>query len=251
MVDSVWTDADAAAALDEGLRELGMATAWRPRVPAIPPADRIALSDGQVVTVRARFRRPAAALLDNVLSPEECEQLIAHAMQKGLAPSSVVDAGTGQSVGHHARSSTGVFMTMAETPVIACLERRLGELTGWPLTHGEGLQVLRYAPGQEYRAHFDWFDPAKSGSAVHLARGGQRVGTTVVYLAVPDAGGGTSFPTAGLDVLPRAGGAIFFQDVDGLGRPDPMSLHAGVPVVQGVKIVATYWQRQGPFRERT
>lgn len=249
MVEKVWTYADAADALDEAMAELKLSKPWRVQLPSIPESRHIATSDGHVVTVQARFRKPAAVLLDGLLTDGERRELIDYAIHKGMSRSFVVAADSGSSIGHDGRTSTGTFMTRGETPLIERLERRLSELTGWPEANAEGLQVLRYQDGQEYRPHFDWFDSRKPGSAAHLARGGQRLATTVIYLAVPESGGGTSFPNAGVEVLPGAGGAIFFHDVDEFGAPDPMSLHAGQPVEKGVKVVATFWQRQGPFRE--
>jgi prolyl 4-hydroxylase len=104
------------------------------------------------------------------------------------------------------------------------------------------LQILRYRKGQEYRPHFDSF-PDGAGGAVHTARGGQRVNTVLVYLQSPEAGGGTAFPACGLTVCPQPGSAVIFRNVDGTGRRDPASLHAGLPVVHGEKVVMTYWQR--------
>ena len=59
--------------------------------------------------------------------------------------------------------------------------------------------IINYEEGQEYKPHYDWFDPNAPGSATHLANGGQRVGTTVIYLATADGGGSTSFPDSGLE----------------------------------------------------
>jgi prolyl 4-hydroxylase len=247
MINSVWTLDQAAAALDEALALASKASQWRTALPTIRSGDRITLSDGQVVSVLARLRQPKAVLLDGLLSAAECHALMEYAFDKGMSRSGVVEGSTGDSVDHHARTSSTTFMTRAETPLVDRIERRMAELTGWPVSHGEGLQILRYEAGQQYRPHFDWFDPAKPGSAVHLTRGGQRLGTTVIYLSAPEAGGGTCFPAAGIDVLPPVGGAIFFQDVDALGVPDPKSLHGGLPVERGIKMVATYWQREGPF----
>lgn len=247
MVAGVWSAQQAGQALDAGLALLSLPGGWRLRLPALPEADHVTLSDGQRVSVLGRFEQPVVALLDGLLSAEECTGLIEQAMQKGLRPSGVVDGHSGESVSHQARTSTSVFFTRAETPLIDRLERRLAELTDWPIENGEGLQVLRYSPGQQYKPHFDWFDADKPGSALHLRRGGQRVGTTVVYLATAEAGGGTHFPKTGVKVQPRTGGAVFFRDVDAQGRPEALSLHAGTPVEQGVKIVATYWQRERPF----
>jgi len=251
MVQNVWSPDDAAQALDLGLAQLGLPTQWRVSLPAIAPQGDVIDAMGQSVKVLARLDRPRAALLDNVLSEQECAALIRYATDKGLKASGVVDRDTGQSVAHQARTSSSVFFTRAETPLIAAVELRLAALTGWPVANGEGLQVLRYEPGQQYKPHHDWFNPDNPGSASHLQRGGQRVGTTVMYLAPAQAGGGTRFPKAGLEVLPRAGGAIFFANLDAAGRTDDLSLHAGTPVLEGTKVVMTYWQREREFGGQT
>lgn len=246
MVQAVWTHDDAAQALDQGLAQLGLPAEWRATLPAIAPGD-VVDALGQPVKVLARLDRPRAVLLDNVLGAQECEALIRYATDKGLKASGVVDRDTGESVAHQARTSSSVFFTRAETPLIAAIEQRLAALTGWPVANGEGLQVLRYEPGQQYKPHHDWFNPDNPGSAGHLQRGGQRVGTTVIYLSPAQSGGGTRFPKTGLEVLPRTGGAIFFANLDVAGRPDDLSLHAGTPVLEGTKVVMTYWQRERAF----
>lgn len=247
MVQSVWSSDDAAQALNQGLTALGLPQSWQVALPDIRLSAEKSTVQGQAIRMLGQFKRPRAVLLDNVLHQTECEAVIEYAMQKGLKHSGVVDQETGYSVQHQARTSTSVEFTRAETPLIDTIERRLATLTDWPIDNGEGLQVLRYAPGQQYKPHFDWFDPQHPGSARHLQRGGQRVATTVIYLATAEEGGGTCFPKVGLEVSPRTGGAIFFHSTDMTGQPDAMSLHAGTPVVQGTKIVMTYWQRERPF----
>ena len=71
--------------------------------------------------------------------------------------------------------------------------------------------------------------------------------TVLVYLQSQEVGGGTAFPSCGLAVCPQPGSAVIFRNVDVTGRRDPASLHAGLPVVQGEKVVMTYWQRAGPY----
>lgn len=248
MVRGPWLEVDAMSALSEGLAILNKPRLVFSSRPSIDlEEDSIRLDNGSVATVLCRARQPSATLLSNVLSVAECLALVELAEQKGLAASSVVDDQTGLPVSHVARTSTSVFFTRAETPLIAAIEARLAGLTRWPLDKAEGLQVLRYAPGQQYKPHFDWFDREKSGSAQHLQRGGQRVATTVLYLQVPDKGGATSFPIAGLSMRAPQGGAIFFQNTTELGDVDESTLHAGDPVLAGVKIIATYWQREEVF----
>jgi prolyl 4-hydroxylase len=58
-------------------------------------------------------------------------------------------------------------------------------LLNWPLENGEGMQVLHYRPGAEYKPHYDYFAPNEPGTPTILKRGGQRVGTLVMYLNEP------------------------------------------------------------------
>ncbi len=90
-----------------------------------------------------------------------------------------------------------MFFERGEAPLIQRIEQRIAALLHWPVEKGEGLQILRYRPGAQYRPHFDYFDPAQPGTAAVLKRGGQRVGTLIMYLHVPQGGGGTVFPDVG------------------------------------------------------
>ena len=87
-----------------------------------------------------------------------------------------------------------MFFQPAEFPVCARLEARIAALLDWPLENGEGLQVLRYRPGAEYKPHYDYFDPAEPGTPTILKRGGQRVGSLVCYLNTPAEGGAHGLP---------------------------------------------------------
>jgi prolyl 4-hydroxylase len=115
----------------------------------------------------------------------------------------------------------------------------------WPEENGEGLQILHYGPGAEYKPHYDYFDPAEPGTPTILRRGGQRVGTIVMYLAEPEKGGGTVFPDVHLEVGPRRGNAVFFSYER--AHPSTRTLHGGSPVLAGEKWIATKWLRERRF----
>ncbi|WP_428332615.1 2OG-Fe(II) oxygenase [Novosphingobium sp.] len=214
-------------------------------LPVVPAVGTI-VCNGHPIAVTLSLADPGVALCENVLSSEECAELGAFARQRGLAPSTVIDETSGDAIAHPERTSAGLMLRRGETALIAQIEARLAALTDWPIANGEGLQVLRYAAGQEYRAHFDSF-PGGAGGAEHTRHGGQRVNTLVVYLQAAEQGGGTFFPALGMTLWPRAGSAIVFRNVDHAGRRAPASLHAGVPVERGEKIVITYWQREQPI----
>ena len=133
-----------------------------------------------------------------------------------------------------------------ETPLIQRIEARIARLLNWPIENGEGLQVLHYRPGAEYKPHYDYFDPAEPGTPTIVQRGGQRVGTLVMYLNTPEKGGGTTFPDVHLEVAPQRGNAVFFS----YERPHPSTrtLHGGAPVIAGEKWIATKWLREREFK---
>ena len=196
------------------------------------------------VRVVMALAHPRVVVFADLIPAEECAELIALARER-LARSETVETATGSSAVNEARTSDGMFFQPAEFPVCARVEARIAALLDWPLENGEGLQILRYGPGAEYKPHFDYFDPAEAGTPVILERGGQRVGSIVCYLNTPEAGGATVFPDAGLEVAPVRGNAVFFS----YDRPDPTTrtLHGGAPVTAGEKWVATKWMRERRF----
>jgi len=197
------------------------------------------------VQVLLQMQLPRVVVFGGLLADDECDALIALARPR-LARSETVEQTTGGSEVHAARTSRGMFFQREESALVARIERRIAALVHWPLDHGEGLQVLHYAPGARYEPHHDYFDPAQPGTPRILERGGQRVGTLVMYLNTPAKGGGTTFPDVGLEVGAVKGNAVFFS----YARPDPATktLHGGAPVVEGEKWVATKWLREGVFR---
>lgn len=200
----------------------------------------------RTVNVLLTLKAPRIVLLGNVLSDEECDALVAYSEQRMLRSPVVGDA-EGKNEIHAYRTSRGAMLQRGESELVGRIEARLAALTRWPAERGEGLQVLRYESGNEYRPHYDWFDPGLPGPRKHLERGGQRVATIVMYLSDVEQGGATSFPNIGLEVQPKKGCAVFFANVDAYGTPDQQTLHAGEPVVAGRKVIATKWLRERAY----
>ena len=211
------------------------------RISAATP--HLSAGDREVAVLMA-LSLPRVVVFGDLLSADECEALIALAHAR-LARSETVETRSGASEVNDARTSEGMFFLPGENAVCARLEARIARLLDWPLENGEGLQILRYRPGAQYKPHYDYFDPAEPGTPTILQRGGQRVGSIVCYLNTPVAGGATVFPDVGLEVAPVRGNAVFFS----YARPHPStrSLHGGAPVTAGEKWVATKWMREGKF----
>ena len=212
--------------------------------PALADQPTVVWAGDRDVQVLMSMSLPRVVVFGNVLSVEECEELMRLAALR-LARSETVVNETGGSEVNQARTSDGMFFGRGENELCTRIERRIAALLNWPVENGEGLQVLRYRPGAEYKPHHDYFDPEQPGAPSILARGGQRVGTLVMYLNTPDKGGATTFPDVGLAVAPVQGHAVFFS----YDRPDPATrtLHGGAPVIAGEKWVATKWMRTGVF----
>jgi len=209
----------------------------------ISSGSRIAIEDHSIAVV-SRIQSPDIAVLDNVLSHEECDALIALSRSK-LARSTTIDPATGAEQVIDARSSEGTYFMRGENAIVSRIEKRLAILNGVSVENGEGLQILHYGTGGEYQPHFDFFEPQDPGSAAHLKTGGQRVCTTIMYLNDVDAGGETIFPEIHLSVSPRKGAAVCFSYCDSQGALDRLTLHGGAPVKHGEKWIATKWVRQG------
>jgi len=203
--------------------------------------------DGHVMPVMMKIDRPRVIMFGNVLTHDECDELVALSRSR-LKRSTTVDEMTGQAKPHEDRTSEGTFFHVNETPFIARLDKRIAALMQLPVENGEGIQILNYRIGGEYKPHFDYFAPDQPGSAPHLAHGGQRIATLVMYLNDVEEGGETIFPHIDLKVAPVKGCAVYFAYANAAGAVDPLSYHGGCPVVRGEKWIATKWMRERAYR---
>jgi prolyl 4-hydroxylase len=252
MLASGWSEDVAVEAMETTLRDHLEAQAV---AQGLPPAVKVPEPDlgesplyldagDRRVSVLQVMADPKVVVFGDLLSEQECEELIALAKPR-LARSLTVATKTGGEEVNADRTSNGMFFQRGENELVGRIEKRLARLLNWPEENGEGLQILQYGPGAEYKPHYDYFDPAEPGTPTILKRGGQRVATIVMYLGEPDKGGGTVFPDVHLEVAPKRGNAVFFS----YERPHPSTktLHGGAPVLQGEKWIATKWLRERRF----
>lgn len=252
MKTSGWDEDVAIDAMETTLRghldAQAVAQGLPPAVPVPEPelADSPLYLDGgdRQVAVLGVLAAPRVVVFGGLLSDAECDELIAAARPR-LSRSLTVATKTGGEELNDDRTSQGMFFQRGEIGLVARIEARIARLLNWPVENGEGLQILQYVPGTEYKPHYDYFDPAEPGTPTILKRGGQRVGTLVIYLNEPEKGGGTTFPDVHFEVAPKRGNAVFFS----YERPHPSTrtLHGGAPVIAGEKWIATKWLREGEF----
>jgi prolyl 4-hydroxylase len=130
-------------------------------------------------------------------------------------------------------------------PLIAVVEARIAALTGIDPRHGEALQGQRYAPGQQFKPHHDYFHVSEPYWEAERLNGGQRTWTGMIYLNQPEGGGETNFPKAALCLNPLPAMLVLWNNMKDDGSPQDTSIHEGCAVQAGTKYVVTKW-----FRER-
>jgi len=131
------------------------------------------------------------------------------------------------------------------SPDVQPIDESIAALLGIAPEQGETMQGQRYAPGQQFRAHHDYFHESESYWEKVRVHGGQRTWTAMIYLNDVAEGGATWFPQAGIRVAPRQGLLLAWNNMKPDGSPNEMTLHEGMPVVEGTKYVITKWFREG------
>ncbi len=198
---------------------------------------------GQSITISCKVSSPDIFMATNFISETERVFLLDIAKTK-LKASKVIDNNTGESIPHTNRTSSGMSFQRGENKVIADIEDRISRLVQWPVEKGEGIQVLKYDVGQQYKPHYDYFIPDQPSTDIHVKKGGQRIATLIMYLSTPEEGGFTEFPNLNLRFPAVAGNVLFFSYPDANSKD---TLHSGTPVVKGEKYIATKWLREKTY----
>ncbi|WP_299307286.1 2OG-Fe(II) oxygenase [uncultured Croceicoccus sp.] len=175
------------------------------------------------------------------LSPDDCTALIA-LIDADRRPSTIADP------------NGDAYFRTSETcdldsgiDVVARLDAALGALSGLDPAHGEPLQGQRYAVGQEFKAHTDYFTPGGEDYDKFCAVAGQRTWTFMIYLNEPDAGGATRFKVIGKTFQPETGRLVAWNNRKSDGAVNASTLHHGMKVRKGTKYVITKWFRERPW----
>jgi len=191
------------------------------------------------------FQVPAANLqifvVRDFLTDAECEGLVER-IDKDRIPSGVL----GDNLDPDYRTSESCNLDPRD-PLVQQVENKITALMGITPIHGETIQGQRYAVGQQFKSHHDFFHITESYWEKEQLAGGQRTWTAMAFLNRPEAGGYTNFPKAGVKIAPRKGNLLIWNNMDLYGRPNDFSLHQGMPVEAGVKYIITKWYRERPW----
>jgi prolyl 4-hydroxylase len=204
----------------------GIGQAVSARLAADPRVKQVSLDTAEVFYVA------------DFVTDDECEKLCA-LIDRYKRPSTLL-ASTADS---EFRTSESCDMDRF-SPLVQPIDERIADLLGIAPPHGETMQGQRYGPGQQFRAHHDYFNGAQEYWEQMKREGGQRTWTAMIYLNDVEEGGATWFPQAGIKVPPRKRMLLAWNNMRSDGSPNPNTLHEGMAVTKGVKYVITKWFRE-------
>lgn len=214
---------------------------------ATAPVDHGALSRVPLSGIGAeaklwRSPDPACQLytLNDFLTAAECEGLIA-LIRRRLRPSTIT---TEKPADPYFRTSSTCDLSEIPDELVDAVDTRIARALGIRPSYGEGIQGQHYSPGQEFKAHTDFFEPGTPEFTKFGGARGNRTWTFMVYLNEGMRGGATAFPKLGLQFNPVRGQAVIWNNLHADGTPNDRTVHAGLPPTEGEKIVITKWFRE-------
>jgi prolyl 4-hydroxylase len=209
-------DKDALRRVGEGVRK---------RLAADPRAYRVPTDKAEIFAI------------GDFLSAQECARLV-RMIDTVAKPSTLYD----QDYATGFRTSYSGDLDPRD-PLVMAVSRRIDDVMGISAVCGESIQGQRYFPGQEFKPHNDWFYTDQDYWKSERKRGGQRSWTAMAFLNHVDKGGETHFVEVGAKIEPKPGVLLVWNNALADGSPNENTLHAGTPVIEGVKYVITKWYR--------
>ncbi|UIZ25229.1 hypothetical protein KXD40_009007 [Peronospora effusa] len=166
------------------------------------------------------------------------------------------------------RTSTTYWLDSSSHSVVQDIDKRTADLVKVPSSHQETVQVLRYERTQHYDLHLDYFSPKHYQNSPDMLMSFEhgyknRMITVFWYMSDVAKGGHTNFarsgglphpPTMkgcpqGMNIAPKKRKVIVFYSMLPNGEGDPMSLHGGCPVEEGIKLSGNKWIWNKPYSD--
>lgn len=181
----------------------------------------------------------------NFLSKENCEIMIKET-EKTLEPAYVANVGDRRVVSEQRTSSTTAF-NYRLTGVGTDLDLEICSYLNFNPFCSEWCQGQKYAPGEFYKEHHDFFHPFTEEYKTYIEWMGQRTWTFMLYLNDVEEGGETYFKHLNLKIKPERGKAIFWNNLYPIGWPNIKTMHEALPPISGNKYIVTKWFRSWPL----
>jgi prolyl 4-hydroxylase len=187
---------------------------------------------------------PFVAIFDDVFDADIAKDVIA-AGRDQLKPAAYVTE-KGRTFGEK-RTNHAALIEQWEQPQVAELVTRLSKIVRLPPENSETSKLLHYEGDQIFDVHQDAFSEDPVGLS-ELAKGGQRLFSTLSYLSDVEGEGQTAFPNLKIAVRPKLGRVLVFSNTTpGNSTPHPDSAHVGFGPASGEKWVLSVWWREHTY----
>lgn len=183
-------------------------------------------------------------IIENFLTPDECDTIIRLAKKKGLEEGMVYTDNKKDlyALDKSSRDSKTAWLEDNEHSVVEKIAKKAAELSKLPIEKQEPLQVAYYNQGGKFVEHHDACTE-KSDKKCDAIDINPRRSTLLIYLNDDFEGGETEFRLIGKKIKPLKGQAIFFWDTYENKEIIEKSLHCGHKVKSGEKWICTKWSR--------
>jgi hypothetical protein len=193
------------------------------------------------------WETPRIRMAERFAAGPVCDWIKARA-QGHMRPAMMYDGETKtEQVDPHRTCSDYQFDILNTDLVLLLVRARVAELTKLPTVAMEPPRVFHYALGEQIKPHYDRCGNAVEGYGPEGGYLGDRIVTFLLYLNDGFEGGELDFPKSRVKFKGIKGDAIYFAHVDASGKPDPLSLHAGLTITRGEKWVLSQWIHDRPF----
>jgi prolyl 4-hydroxylase len=183
---------------------------------------------------------PKIIYIKNFINNNEMKHLISLADEL-KKPSTIDTRDDPAAIINDVRTSKSAHLGKSRDNIVTAIENRACEYVGLSTEYLEPMQIAVYESGQKYNPHFDFF----SADSSEIIKGNRNV-TVLIYLNdLPiGAGGNTFFPKLNLRIKPKAGDAIYFENMKN-GEVDYSTMHAGEAIIGNHKKYAmNVWFRE-------
>lgn len=178
-------------------------------------------------------------LIYDFLSPDECNALIDLSTAL-LVPSTL----TVPIVDKDFRTSRTANLKITDDPMVSIVDDKICDCLGINKLYSESIQIQRYDVSQQFKEHTDFFEPNSEELNKFGREMGNRTWTFMVYLNTVKLGGSTVFPAINLNIKPQQGLAVVWNNRYPNGEVNYDTLHAGLPIEDGEKLIITKWFRE-------
>jgi prolyl 4-hydroxylase len=178
-------------------------------------------------------------VLEDCLSAKECVRLIS-LIDHHLRPSNLAYPSDDKAF----RTSQTADLCYLKSPVAIGIDEKICKTLGIRPQYSEGIQAQRYDVGQQFKAHWDFYEPDTQVFQRFAGIRGNRTWTFMIYLNEDMEGGATRFTEIDLAFKPKTGMALLWNNLGADGTPNKATMHCGEPVTRGFKLIITKWFRE-------